>query len=61
MDDKDYVTLKFLEWFVEEQLEEEELFNDIIKRIKILGDLEGRNLHTFDKFVGNLDKEEHNS
>ena len=61
MDNKDYVTLKFLEWFVEEQLEEEELFNDIIKKIKILGNLEGRNLYTFDKFVGNLDTEEHNS
>ena len=61
MDNKDYVTLKFLEWFVEEQLEEEELFNDIIKKIKILGDLKGRNLYTFDKFVGNLDTEEHGS
>ena len=61
MDNKDYVTLKFLEWFVEEQLEEEELFSDIIKKIKILGTLEGRNLYTFDKFVGNLDTEEHGS
>ncbi|WP_020004372.1 ferritin [Brachyspira innocens] len=61
IDNKDYVTLKFLEWFVEEQLEEEELFNDIIKKIKILGDLQGRNLYTFDKYVGNLDSREHNS
>ena len=45
----------------EEQLEEEELFNDIIKKIKILGDLQGRNLYTFDKYVGNLDSKEHNS
>ncbi|MEI0526730.1 ferritin [Brachyspira murdochii] len=61
IDNKDYVTLRFLEWFVEEQLEEEELFNDIIKKIKILGDLQGRNLYTFDKYVGNLDSKEHNS
>ena len=59
IDNKDYVTLKFLEWFVEEQLEEEELFNDIVKKIKILGDLNGRNLYTFDKYVGNLDSQEH--
>ena len=61
MENKDYITLKFLEWFVEEQLEEEELFNDIVKKIKILENLKGRNLYTFDKFVGNLDSKEHKS
>ena len=60
MDDKDYITLKFLDWFVNEQLEEENLFNDIMDKIKILGDLKGRNLYEFDKFMDNLDKEEHN-
>jgi len=59
MDDKDYITLKFLEWFVQEQLEEEELFNNVMDKIKILGDLTGRNLYTFDKYMANLDKEEH--
>ena len=60
MDDKDYITLNFLDWFVNEQLEEENLFNDIMDKIKILGDLKGRNLYEFDKFMDNLDKEEHN-
>lgn len=60
MDDKDYITLNFLDWFMNEQFEEEGLFNNIIDTIKILGDLKGRNLYEFDKFMDNLDKEEHN-
>lgn len=60
MDDKDYITLNFLDWFMNEQFEEENLFNDIMDKIKILGDLKGRNLYEFDKFMDNLDKEEHN-
>ena len=61
MDDKDYITLKFLEWFINEQLEEEELFNHIMDTIKILGELKGRNLYSFDKFMANLDEKEHNN
>ena len=61
MDDKDYITLNFLDWFMNEQFEEEGLFNNIMDTIKILGDLKGRNLYTFDKFMDNLDKEEHNN
>ena len=58
-DKKDYITLRFLDWFIQEQLEEEELFNDILAKIKILGDLEGRNLYTFDKAIAALDIEKH--
>ncbi|MDO6994137.1 ferritin [Brachyspira innocens] len=58
-DKKDYITLRFLDWFIQEQLEEQELFNDIIDKIKILGDLKGRNLYTFDKAIGNLDAQKH--
>lgn len=62
MDNKDYITLKFLDYFLEEQLEEEELFNDILDKIKILDDLkDGRNLYTFDKAIGNLDTQKHNT
>lgn len=61
MDKKDYITLRFLDWFIQEQLEEEELFNDILDKIKILGDLKGRNLYTFDKAINNLDTEKHGS
>ena len=31
MENKDYITSRFLDWFIQEQLEEEELFNDIIE------------------------------
>ncbi len=60
-ENKDYITLRFLDWFIQEQLEEQELFNDILDKIKILGGLEGRNLYTFDKAIGNLDLEKHGS
>ena len=61
MDKKDYITLRFLDWFIQEQLEEEELFNDIIEKIKMLGggNLEGRNLYTFDKAMNTLNTEKH--
>ena len=51
---KDYATDRFLDWFINEQLEEEELFADIVDRMNILGELKGKNLYTFDKFLGVL-------
>ena len=61
MESKDYITSRFLDWFIQEQLEEEELFNDIIEKIKMLGggNLEGRNLYTFDKAMNTLNTEKH--
>ena len=52
---KDYATARFLDWFVNEQVEEEELFNDIMDKINILGELKGRSLYSFDKFLAALD------
>ncbi|WP_300368081.1 ferritin [Brachyspira sp.] len=63
MESKDYITSRFLDWFIQEQLEEEELFNDIVVKINMLGkgNLEGRNLYTFDKAMGALDTERHSN
>lgn len=51
---KDYATMRFLDWFVNEQVEEENLFDEIMDKIKILGELKGKNLYSFDKFLGAL-------
>ncbi|EKV55996.1 ferritin [Brachyspira hampsonii] len=63
MENKDYITSRFLDWFIQEQLEEEELFHDIMAKIKMLGggNLEGRNLYTFDKAMNTLNTEKHSS
>jgi len=36
--DKDYPTLQFLTWFLQEQVEEENTVSDIIDRLKLAGD-----------------------
>ncbi len=35
--EKDYTTMKFLEWYVEEQREEESVIRNIIDRIELIG------------------------
>ncbi len=37
-DEKDHATLNFLQWYVEEQREEEALMRTILDRIKLIGD-----------------------
>ena len=34
---KDYRTMKFLDWFIEEQMEEEDNADDMITRMKLFG------------------------
>jgi len=36
--EKDYATETFLQWFVNEQVEEEESANDIVQKLKMIGD-----------------------
>ena len=36
--DKDYATLQFLTWFLQEQVEEENTVSDIIDRLRLAGD-----------------------
>jgi len=36
--EKDYTTGNFLQWFINEQIEEESLFNTVLDKIKLVGD-----------------------
>ena len=55
-EEKDYPTNNFLQWFVEEQIEEEALATQLIDQLKILGeDAPNRGgLYEFDRNIGNL-------
>jgi ferritin len=48
--ESDYMTLKFMEWYVEEQREEETNITTIIDRIKVIGE-GGQSLYYIDKEV----------
>mgnify|MGYP004478025761 FL=1 len=63
MESKDHITVRFLDWFIQEQLEEEELFNEILSKIKMLGNgkLEGRDLYTFDGIMADFDSKKHSA
>lgn len=53
LEEKDYSTFNFLQWYVAEQHEEEHLFRSILDMIEIIG-LEGRGLFLVDKEIGKL-------
>jgi ferritin len=53
LEEKDYATFNFLQWYVSEQHEEEALFKSILDKIEIIG-LDGRGLHLVDKEIGKL-------
>ena len=42
MQEKDYTTFSFIQWFVNEQLEEESLFGGILDKIRMVGGDKGR-------------------
>lgn len=44
----DYATEQFLQWYVDEQVEEEDLFRTILDKLKILGD-QGPGLYMLDQ------------
>ena len=48
MDEKDFTTLNWIQWFVEEQIEEEAAVKDIIDKLKMVGD---KNLYMFDRDI----------
>lgn len=52
--EKDHATQIFLQWYVTEQVEEEENDNDIIAKLKMLGESgrEGNGLYMLDKELG---------
>jgi len=53
LENKDFSTFGFLQWFTTEQHEEEALFKDIIEKFEIIG-IEGRGLFMIDREIGNL-------
>ena len=55
--DSDFNTLSFLQWFVDEQREEEGLINDILSRIDIIGE-GGQSLYYIDKEIDTINANE---
>jgi ferritin len=51
----DRMTLSFIDWFIEEQTEEEQRVHDIIKRLEIFGE-EKASLYLMDKELGLREK-----
>ncbi len=55
MSEKDYTTHNWIQWFVEEQIEEEASVKDIIDKLKLVGD---KNLYMFDRDILGMRGEE---
>ncbi|WP_341662239.1 ferritin [Blattabacterium cuenoti] len=55
LQEKDYFTYNFLQWYVEEQIEEEALIKMILDKIKLIGSDKG-SLYFFDKDMKNFHK-----
>jgi ferritin len=49
--EKDHATFEMIQWFVKEQVEEEEHASEIVNQIKIVGDIVG-NLFYLDHLLG---------
>ena len=54
LQEKDYTTHNFMQWFVAEQLEEEALARNIMDKIKMIGSDKG-GLYLFDRDINNFD------
>lgn len=52
---KDYPTFNFLQWYVNEQHEEEALFRGIVDKIKLVDD-NGNGIYLADQYIGTLAK-----
>ena len=55
LQNKDYSTFNFLQWYVSEQHEEEALFRGIVDKIKLIGS-SGDGLYLADRFIKELTK-----
>lgn len=55
-EDKDYTTAKFLEWYVEEQREEETVIRNIIDRIELIGE-GSMSLYYIDKEIEKINRD----
>jgi len=54
LEEQDYTTQNFLQWYVSEQIEEEALARTILDKLKILGDTPGSGLYMFDRDVAGI-------
>jgi ferritin len=54
MEEKDYATQNFLQWYVAEQIEEEALARTILDKLKLIGSDRG-GLYLFDRDLENMD------
>lgn len=50
-EEKDYSAISFLNWFIDEQVEEESTADGIIKKLRLIGD-NGNGLYQMDKELG---------
>ncbi len=53
LEEKDYVTHNFMQWYVAEQLEEEDLARTLNDRLNLIGDNKG-GLYLFDRDLDNM-------
>ena len=53
VDERDFTTQNFLQWYVTEQIEEESLFKDILDKLELLGGDKAR-LFLFERDIENL-------
>ncbi len=51
LQEKDYTTHNFMQWFVSEQMEEEALARTILDKLTLIGDEPGGGLYEFDKDI----------
>ncbi len=57
LSEKDYETFNFLQWFVDEQAEEEQKFQSLLDKFGLLGE-DGRALYSIDKLMGRMAADE---
>ena len=55
LDERDYTTHNFLQWYVSEQIEEERLARTILDKLEMIGEDKG-GLYLFDRDVANMDQ-----
>lgn len=56
MQEKDYATLNFLQWYVNEQIEEERLARECNDKLELIGD-DKSGLYLFDRDIMNMENE----
>ncbi len=53
LQEKDYTTHNFVQWYVSEQLEEEALARTVLDKIRLIGDPKGGGMYIFDRDLEN--------